>query len=56
MPSRVLASYVDRSRLCVLQAPEEIDTMSYSMAWHPRLDGDRSHSWLRDNVRASYAP
>jgi DNA-binding transcriptional LysR family regulator len=56
MPSRLVTGLVDDSQVRVLQAPPEIDTMSYYMAWHPRLDGDRGHSWLRDNVRASYTP
>ena len=56
MPSRLVTGLVDESRVRVLQAPREIDTMSYRMAWHPRLDGDRGHSWLRANVRASYTP
>jgi DNA-binding transcriptional LysR family regulator len=51
-PTRLLATHADSSRLCVLQAPPEIDTLRYHMAWHPRLDTDPVHSWLRDNVRA----
>jgi DNA-binding transcriptional LysR family regulator len=53
MPSRLVAGLVDDSQVRALQAPREIDTMSYYMAWHPRLDGDRGHSWLRDSVRGS---
>lgn len=56
MPSRLVAGLLPESGVCVLEAPREIDTMRYYMAWHPRLDGDRGHSWLRENVRLSYAP
>jgi DNA-binding transcriptional LysR family regulator len=37
--------------LQVLAAPPEIETMSYRMAWHPRLEGDPAQRWLRDAVR-----
>ena len=26
-------------------------TMKISMIWHPRMDGDRAHAWLRDCLR-----
>jgi hypothetical protein len=31
----------------VIQAPAEIQQMSFAMAWHPRLDDDPAHRWLR---------
>ncbi|MFE3502292.1 LysR family transcriptional regulator [Kitasatospora sp. NPDC059160] len=34
----------------VLPAPEEIGSMSYAMSWHPRLDDDAAHRWLRDTI------
>jgi DNA-binding transcriptional LysR family regulator len=42
----------DRS-LSVAEAPAEIGTLSFSMAWHPRVDGDPAHQWLRDSIRAA---
>jgi DNA-binding transcriptional LysR family regulator len=35
----------------IIPAPEEIETMKYSMAWHPRLDNDPAQRWLRDTIR-----
>lgn len=52
IPTRLLATHADGNGLCKLQAPPEIDTLRYYMAWHPRLDRDPVHSWLRDKVRA----
>lgn len=37
--------------LHVCAAPPEIESMSYRMAWHPRLEGDPAQRWLRDAVR-----
>jgi DNA-binding transcriptional LysR family regulator len=37
----------------VVAAPEEIGPMSYAMSWHPRLDDDAAHRWLRDAIVAT---
>ncbi|MFB8181073.1 hypothetical protein ACFC8N_34625 [Streptomyces sp. NPDC055966] len=34
----------------VIPAPEEIGPMSYAMSWHPRLDDDAAHRWLRNTI------
>jgi DNA-binding transcriptional LysR family regulator len=48
----VLAESLDE-RLSLLPAPEEISrSMDYTMSWHPRLDEDLAHQWLRDVVRS----
>ena len=31
--------------------PLEIPTFTLSMLWHPRMDGDLGHRWLRGHVR-----
>jgi DNA-binding transcriptional LysR family regulator len=36
----------------IIAAPPEIETMAFRMAWHPRLELDPAHVWLRDTVRA----
>jgi DNA-binding transcriptional LysR family regulator len=51
MPSRLVGIYAGTGAVRVLDAPPEIDTMSYSMTWHPRLDFDPVHRWLRNTVR-----
>jgi DNA-binding transcriptional LysR family regulator len=50
LPSRMVGDIPGRRAPA---APAEIRTMSYSMSWHPRLDGDPAHTWLRDLVRAA---
>lgn len=35
----------------VIPAPAEIEHMTYSMVWHPRLDRDLAQRWLRDAAR-----
>jgi DNA-binding transcriptional LysR family regulator len=51
---RRFAGYLAADRtLAVTGAPEEIGTLSFSMAWHPRLDTDPAQRWLRDTVRAA---
>ena len=37
----------------ILQAPAEMKGFSYLMIWHPRLDTDAAHSWLRSMVQAA---
>jgi DNA-binding transcriptional LysR family regulator len=33
--------------------PLPAEQFSISLLWHPRLDGDPAHRWLRDVVRAA---
>jgi DNA-binding transcriptional LysR family regulator len=33
--------------------PVEIPAFTLSMLWHPRMDGDMAHRWLRSRVRAA---
>jgi DNA-binding transcriptional LysR family regulator len=51
VPERLVPSIPGRDRLRVLTAPPEIETLSYRMAWHPRVDSDPGHRWLREAVR-----
>jgi hypothetical protein len=37
----------------ILQPPAEMKGFPYLMIWHPRLDTDAAHSWLRSMVRAA---
>lgn len=52
LPVRLLEQYGVPPGLRSVPAPEEIEDMTYAMAWHPRLDGDLARSWLRSVVRA----
>ena len=49
LPRRMLR---DADGVAVLAAPEVVGTMTYSMSWHPRLDGDPAQRWLRALLRA----
>jgi DNA-binding transcriptional LysR family regulator len=51
LPWRLAAQYADDPRIRFVNAPEQIEHMSYLMAWHPRLDDDPAQRWLRDTVR-----
>lgn len=52
LPQRLADTFALDPDLRILRAPGEIATMSYRMSWHPRLDGDPAHRWLREQVRA----
>lgn len=51
LPRRIACRHADDPGLRLLEAPAEFDTMRYLMAWHPRLDEDPAHRWLRDTIR-----
>jgi DNA-binding transcriptional LysR family regulator len=53
LPRRFAGRLTADPTLAVTEAPEEIGTLSFAMAWHPRLDGDPAQRWLRDTVRAA---
>jgi DNA-binding transcriptional LysR family regulator len=53
LPSLLVPSLAGRDRLSVVPAPPEIETLSYRMAWHPHVDSDPGHRWLRETVRAA---
>jgi DNA-binding transcriptional LysR family regulator len=55
LPERVAGSFAAAGTV-VLAAPPDIETLSYRMAWHPRLNLDPAHVWLRDTVRAVTRP
>ncbi|MFC5139963.1 LysR family transcriptional regulator [Actinomycetospora rhizophila] len=42
-------------RVRLVEAPERFDAFPYGMVWHPRLESDPMHSWLRDVLRAAAA-
>ena len=52
-----LSSVVKRNReLRLVKAPQELHAFHFLMAWHPRLNTDPRHVWLRDAVRSTVAP
>jgi DNA-binding transcriptional LysR family regulator len=42
-------------RLRLVKAPKELHTFYFLMAWHPRLNTDPRHVWLREAVRSTVA-
>lgn len=56
IPGRLVTRFADDARTCVLAAPREIGKLQFYAAWHPRLDNDPSHSWLRRIVSTVAAP
>ena len=39
------------SELRVTKAPKPMGRFKYLMAWHPRMDSDTPHVWLRSRLR-----
>ena len=53
LPQRVATMLSKLTSLRQVLPPNEIGEFSYMMAWHPRVDGDPGHRWLRDQIRAA---
>jgi DNA-binding transcriptional LysR family regulator len=52
VPESLTELLADDPALCILRAPREIDHMTLAMAWHPRLDHDAAHGWMREMIRS----
>ena len=51
-----MSSVVKRDRrLRLVKAPQELHAFHFLMAWHPRLNSDPRHLWLRDAIRSTTA-
>ena len=53
LPNRLLDALTIPAPLSVIPAPAEIGPVSFSMAWHPRLDNDPAQQWLRETIRSA---
>jgi DNA-binding transcriptional LysR family regulator len=53
VPCSLAASAMDTLPLRVLQPPFRLPTIAVSLMWHPRLDQDPAHRWLRASVMAA---
>jgi DNA-binding transcriptional LysR family regulator len=51
LPRRGATPYLDDPAFRVTEAPVEIQSFPYGIAWHPRVDGDPAHQWLRGLLR-----
>jgi DNA-binding transcriptional LysR family regulator len=53
VPRRLADLERHNPHLKMLPAPREITKFKYQMVWHPRLDTDAAHQWLRQMVRST---
>jgi DNA-binding transcriptional LysR family regulator len=51
-PRRLATQFENSARIRIIEAPPELPQLSFYSVWHPRIDGDLSHRWLRDVVRS----
>ena len=42
-----------RDRMMSFALPMEMEAFTISLLWHPRMEGDAAHRWLRQLVRQS---
>ena len=47
VPNRLAKALLGDSSLKVLKPPPELHSFKYLMAWHPRVNTDSAHLWLR---------
>jgi len=50
VPARLVSQFADSSRVRVLEAPRELGAVQFHDVWHPRVNEDPSHLWLRGIV------
>ncbi|MES4886127.1 hypothetical protein ABVB69_37365 [Streptomyces sp. NPDC000349] len=55
LPRRAVLAYGDDPAYRVAAAPEELLSFPYGIAWHPRVDSDPPHRWLRQVMRETTA-
>jgi DNA-binding transcriptional LysR family regulator len=56
VPARLVAHFTDPSTIHVFDAPSGLGEPQFYTVWHPRLDTDLSHSWLRDVIATVTTP
>lgn len=55
LPKHFADMYVQRNMLKVIKLPFEPPKLKESMMWHPTLDNDPMHRWLREQIIAAAA-
>ena len=53
VPRRMARLYASNPALRLVEPPVALGSFKYIMAWHPRMNGDPAHSWLRDRIETS---
>jgi DNA-binding transcriptional LysR family regulator len=51
VPRRFAGLETENRKIKVLKAPAEITGFKYLMIWHPRVNTDAAHAWLRGEIR-----
>ncbi|MGB2668797.1 MAG: LysR substrate-binding domain-containing protein, partial [Candidatus Acidiferrum sp.] len=51
IPSKFLAGIARNPAIKIVKPPPEIVGFRYVMTWHPRLNTDAAHTWLRATMR-----
>ena len=51
IPSKFLAGIARNQAIKIVKPPPEIVGFRYVMTWHPRLNTDAAHTWLRATMR-----
>ncbi len=51
VPRRFVEGMVQTADIKVLKAPAEVGGFRYVMTWHPRLNTDAAHAWLRNTMQ-----
>jgi DNA-binding transcriptional LysR family regulator len=51
VPRRMAEAEASNPAIKILKAPAVLGTFKYLMAWHPRMNTDAAHSWLRSTIR-----
>lgn len=50
-PQRFARVEAENRKIKVLKAPGELTGFKYLMIWHPRVNTDAAHAWLRSEIR-----
>ena len=50
-PKRFARAEAENGRIKILKAPAELTGFKYLMIWHPRVNSDAAHTWLRGEIR-----
>jgi len=53
VPSGLSSVVKPDRRLRLVKAPQELRGFHFLMAWHPRLNTDSRHVWLREAMRST---
>lgn len=56
LPKHLARHLTKTSKTKVLPAPEEFAEFRYLQVWHPRLDADPAHAWIRGVMRQFIPP